>query len=106
MGDGSEVFDDFLSGHPDPVIGDGESSCCLIGADADFPILSEIGIGKGFESCLIDGIGGIGDQFAEKDLFVRINRMDHHVQKLFDFCLKYSVFHKITPYVLFSCKVY
>ena len=40
----------------------------------------EIAIGQGLVMQLVDGIGCIGNQFAQEDFVVRINRMDHQVQ--------------------------
>ena len=48
---------------------------------------------QGLIGQLVDGIGGVGDQLAQEDLAVCIDRIDHQVQQAFRFCLKLFLFH-------------
>jgi hypothetical protein len=43
---------------------------------------------------LIQRVGGVGDQFAKKDLGMRIERVDDQLQQLVDFSLKFTFRHK------------
>jgi hypothetical protein len=40
------------------------------------------------EAQLVGGVGSVRDQFAQEDLLVRIQGVDHQLQQLFYFCLE------------------
>ena len=40
---------------------------------------------------LVQRVGGVGDEFAEKNLRVRIERVDDQLQQLADFGLKFAL---------------
>ncbi|MNI94270.1 hypothetical protein D3C73_1523450 [compost metagenome] len=48
----------------------------------------QLRLGQGFEAQLVGGVGGIGDQLAEEDLLVGVQRVDHQLQQLLDFGLE------------------
>ena len=95
VGDRTEVFNDFFPAHTDTVIGNTERFGFGVRRDADFPFLCEFRIGEGEKTRLVNRIRRIGDQFAEKDFFIGINRVDHHMKKFTDFCLKSHIFHRL-----------
>ncbi len=94
--DGTEVLFELLLGHADAVIRDGDGSCVLIQIDTDREVVLAHAYGivrQGTEVQLVDRIRCIGDQLTQEDLLMRVDRVDHHVEQLFGFCLKCLCFH-------------
>ena len=92
MRDGAEVFDQLLAIHADAVVGDGQRAGLVVGGDADLALAGELGVRQGQETPLVEGVGGIGDQLAQEDLAVGVDRVDHHVEEFFDFGLELHMF--------------
>ena len=92
MGDGAEVFDEFVTGHAETVIRDGEGALFFVGGEGDFQrqvgledvVLRELGMAELFE-----GVGSVRDELAHKDFAVRVKRVDDDVEDLFDFGLEF-----------------
>ena len=42
---------------------------------------------------LVDGVGGVGNNFTQEDLLMRINGVDHQIQQALGFCLKLFLCH-------------
>jgi hypothetical protein len=92
VGDGAEVFDEFVTGHAEAVIGDGEGALFLVGGEGDFEgeigledvVFGELGVAEFFE-----GVGGVGDELADEDFPVGIEGVDDDVEELFDFGLEF-----------------
>ena len=85
------MFNDLGAGHTDTIVGNGNRLRFLLVRDANGKIgliLRERWLPQEAEAQPIDRIRGIRDQFAQKDVFVAIERMDHQVQQLLDFCLE------------------
>ena len=96
MSDGTEVLLHLLAGHADTVIGNGQCARRLIRGQMNGKIAAAQADGvvrQGLIGQLVDGIGGVGDQLAQEDLAVCIDRIDHQVQQAFRFCLKLFLFH-------------
>jgi hypothetical protein len=54
--------------------------------------------GRLFEAQLLTGVGRVGNEFPDENLFVRIKRMDDDVQQLLNLGLKMVAFrlaHKV-----------
>ena len=71
MGDGAEVGFQLLLGHADAGIGDGEGMFFIIAVDGD--LQGHVGVELDFlnqalVAKFLQGIGGVGDQFADKDV--------------------------------------
>ena len=80
LGNGADVVDNLLAGHAAPVVGDGNRPRVFVVGHVDREIvivLVEVRLGEGFEAQPIDGIRRIGNQLAQENLFVAIQRMDH-----------------------------
>ena len=95
-GDGAQVLLQLLLGHTDAVIGQGQGAVCLIQLQQDLVILflgGDAVVGQALEIKLVDGVAGVGDQFAQEDLLVGVDGMDHHIQQLFAFGLKFFYSH-------------
>ncbi len=91
LGDGAQVSHHILAAHADAVVFQGDGVGFLVEADADLQLgaaLEQLGIGQGFETQLVGGVRGVGNQFAEEDFLVRIERMNHQVKQLLHFSLK------------------
>ena len=83
LGDGTEVVDQFVTGHADAVVDDGQGTIFLVNFDANAKfgiVVVQLRIGQRLEAQLVGRIGGIGDQLTQKDLFVAVKGMDHQLQ--------------------------
>ena len=89
--DGADITDNFIARHADAVVADRDGTGSLVDCDANLQIgivLVERGIGDGREAQLVDRIGRIRDQFAQENFAVRVQRVNHELQELFDFGLE------------------
>ena len=96
VGDRAQMLLHFRLGHADTVIGNGQGASILVHSQCDLEVglvHAHAVVRQRLEIQLINGIAGVGDQFAEKDLLMGIDRMDHHVHQFFGFCLKLFLFH-------------
>jgi hypothetical protein len=85
------VLDDFLPAHADAVVADGQRARLAVEGDADHEVgvvFIECGIGQALEAQLVGGVGGVGNEFAQENVLVGIQGMDHQLQQLFDFGLE------------------
>jgi len=77
--------------HPDAGVLDGEGPLLLVGDDADLQrdvAGEERRVGEGAETQLVESVGRVGDELAEEDLLVAIERVDDEVENLRDFGLE------------------
>ncbi len=91
LGDGAQMLDDLVPGHADAVVADGERPGFFVDADTHFEVtvaFVEAVIFQGFEAQFVRRIGGVGDELAQEDLAVGVERVDHQVQQLFGFGLE------------------
>ena len=71
-GSGPELGDDVGLGHPDTGVDDGEGLGISVQDDLDEELLLVVqlaGVTQGLVPDLVQGIGGVGDQVCEEDLF-------------------------------------
>jgi hypothetical protein len=84
-GDRPEVFDDLVARHADAVVRNGDRAAFGIVLHV-YPELGIVGQQvrrcEGLESQLVGGVGGVGNQLAEEDFLVAVQRMDHEMQQL------------------------
>ena len=91
LGNRAEVLDRLDLAHADTVVGDGQGFGILIKSDLDLEFgvrLIKPGVVDCFKAQFVAGIRGVGDQFAQEDLFVGVQRMGHQVQQLCNFGLE------------------
>lgn len=91
VGDGSEVLNEFLASHTDAGVVDGDGAGGFICGDLDIEfelVVADIGITEGDVAEFFEGIGGIGNELANEDIFVCVEGVDNDVEYLFNFCLK------------------
>ena len=95
FGDGADVGNHLVARHADAVVGDRDGARRLIEADANFElgiVFKQILAGQRLEAQLVAGVGRIGDQLAQEDLLVAVQRVDHEVEQLLDLGLKSECF--------------
>ena len=91
MSDGAQILLELVGIHADARIGHSDRAGVLVEADCDFEIALRqlhLAVGQAAEIQLVNGIGCIGDEFAQKDLAIRVDRVDHQIEKLLALCLE------------------
>ncbi|KAF5034277.1 hypothetical protein DSECCO2_597900 [anaerobic digester metagenome] len=91
FGDGAEVVHEFFAGHAAAGVGDDELAGVLVCGDADFERRVGVGDGgapAGFEAQLVQGVGGVGHQLAQKYFPVGVDGMGDDIQELANFGAK------------------
>ncbi len=86
VGDGADVLHELGLGHADAIVGDGEGLLVLVGLDADFQrrVVAGVLVG-GLDAQLVQRVRGVGDEFAQEDLVLGVQRVDEDFEELFDF---------------------
>jgi hypothetical protein len=87
LGDGSEVIHEIGLGHTDTAILDGEGVVGLVGDELDLELglaVEDGGVGEGLVADFIEGIGGVGDEFAKEDFLVGVEGVDDEGEELVD----------------------
>ncbi len=100
LGDGAQIVFQIFGAHADAVIRNGDGAVLLVQAQPDGVVLFFQGyavVGEGTEIQLVQRIAGVADQLTQKDHLVRINRIDHKIQKLFAFGFKLLHGHLAMP---------
>ena len=94
-GDGAEVRDEVLLVHADAGVGDGEGLLLFVEFEVDARRVDAAAgeslvlvVDEGEVAELIERVGGVGDELAEEDLRVRVERMDDEVEELAYFGLE------------------
>jgi hypothetical protein len=85
------VRHDFVAAHADAVIRNRDRARFLVEADLDlqFMIVTvQRVIVDRFEAQFVCSIRGVRNQLAQENFLVRVQRVNHQLQQLFDFCLK------------------
>ena len=104
-GDGAEVVDHLLPGHADAVVGDQQGAGLLVGDDADLRLgrRGQVGVGQRLEPAAVHGVGGVGDQFAQEDFALGVERVDHEVEQAADLGAKCMLFRMVSFIVNLLC---
>ncbi len=89
LGDGTQVVDKLLLGHTNTGILDRKSVVNLVRNDSDSEVWFEvesasIRVSDRYVSDFVQGIRSVGDQFSEKDFFVRVEGIDDETHQLLD----------------------
>ena len=83
-GDGAEPLGQVLAGHADAVVGEGQRLGVGIDRDLDrerSAVLDQFRLGDRLVAQFLAGVGGVGDELADENLAVGIDRMDHQMQQ-------------------------
>ena len=86
-GDGAERLDHLVPAHADAVVLDREPAALGVDQERDpgLGIIAEQGrVGDRLEAQPLTGVGRVGDQLAQKDVPVGIDRVHHQLQQLGD----------------------
>ena len=106
FGDGAQMFDGFLARESDPVIRDSNRTRRLVEGYVDFQI-GIIAQQRRFvqrrKTQFVAGVGSVGNQFAQENFLVAVQRMDHQVEQLLDLSLEAKrlliLAHAVTPLI-------
>ena len=93
LGNRADVFHHFVIGHADAVVADGQRVGRFVGVKRYFKIrvvFQQIMVGQRLHPDFVDGIRCVGDQFAQKYFPVGIDGVDHQVEQLLGFGLKFA----------------
>jgi hypothetical protein len=60
--------------------------------DLQLRVVGQLGAGDLLEPALVEGVGGVGDQLAEEDVLVGVERVDHQVEELLHLGLEFVTF--------------
>ncbi len=80
-----------LARHPEAIILNGEGAGLVIGGDVDFQgqlFVVDGGTGQLMVAQFFERVTGIGDQFPDEDLLVRVERVNDDIQQLPGFRLE------------------
>ena len=92
MRDGAEVFLQLVLGHADARIAHRDSAGITVEGhmDGQFVLADlHLGIGEAFEVELVHGVGCVGDELAQEDFLIGVDRVDHEIEQLFALCLEF-----------------
>ena len=82
-GDGADVALEFLLGHADAVVLDSERLGFVVDKELDPElriVLDEIFVGKCTETQSVDRVRSVADQFPQKDILVRVERVNDQIE--------------------------
>ena len=91
LGDGAEVVDRLLRAHADAVVADGDGAVGLVDQHAHVEVgrvFIQGAVIEGLEAQLVARVGRVGDQLAQEDFLVGVQRVRDQVQQLLDFGLE------------------
>ena len=91
LGNRAQVVDGFRLAHADTVVGDGECAGLFVQAHAHFQrgrVFKKRRRIERFVAQFVAGIRRVGDQLAQENLFIGVQRMGNQVQQLGDFGLE------------------
>jgi hypothetical protein len=91
LGDRAQVGDGLVGAHADAVVADRDRLRLGVEEHADLEVrgvLVQRRLVQRLETQLVAGVGGIGDQLAQEDLLVGVQRMGDEVQDLLDLGLE------------------
>jgi len=91
LGDGAQVLDRLGLAHADAVVADGEGFGLGVKAHAHFQrrcVLKQRRVVERLKAQPVAGVGGVGDELAQEDVFVGIQRMRDQMQQLGHFGLE------------------
>ena len=81
-------------GHADALVGDQQGAGLLVGDQADLRVRrrGEGGVGQRLEPAAVHRVGGVGDQLAQENFALRVERMDNQVEQPADLGAKIVLF--------------
>ena len=87
--DGAEVLDHLRPAHADAVVVHRQGAGRGVDLQGDLELArGQLRAAQRLEADLVERVGGVGDQLAQEDVLVRVQRVDHEVQQLADLGLE------------------
>ncbi|KAG2005182.1 hypothetical protein GB937_009016 [Aspergillus fischeri] len=86
-----------ILGHTNTGITNGEGLVLLVGDDVDAEVLARVELGRirqGLVADLVEGIGGVRDEFSQENLLVGVDSVDDQREKLRDLSLEFKGFRR------------
>ena len=90
--DGAQVGVELLSRHADAVVAHADGARVLVKGDLHTQLRAvylHVCIGEALEDELVHGVGGVGDELAQENLAVGVDRVDHEVEELLALSLEF-----------------
>ena len=105
----AEVGDEVVAAHADAVVGEGQRPGLFVYRyvyAAVFRVFRERLVAEALNAQLVYRVGGVGDELAHEYIRVRIYGVDHQLQNLFSFALKFHFLsHLYLPFQIFQSSI-
>ena len=98
MRDGAEILDHLVVRHADAVIGDSDGLGVAVDGDVDIEFqlgVLDVLLGTLDDAHLLHRVGGVGNELAEEDLFVGVERVNDEIEQLLDLGLEGMFFEGV-----------
>jgi hypothetical protein len=85
VGDRADELDDLVVGHADAVVAHRQGARVPVRLDLDVQvghISTQRVVPQALQTQLVQRVGGVRDELAQEHVLVRVDRVDHHLQKL------------------------
>ena len=89
--DGAEIVDQLVVAHADAVVGDRQHAGLVVGRDRHLErgiVAEQVGLRDRRVAQLVARVGCVGDQLAQEDLLVAVERVGHEAEQLADLGLE------------------
>ena len=99
-GDHTKVVFELFAAHADAVIRNGQRAVFAVERHGDGEIAAihaHLVVRQRDIAELVNGVARVGNDLAQEDLLVRVNRVDHQIQQTLGFCFKLFFCHKSIP---------
>ena len=96
--DHAEIVLALLRAHADAVVAHGQGARFLVGDHVDVKIVAaqpDLVVGQREIAEFVDRVRGVGDDLAQEDLLVRVDRVDHQIQQTLRFGLELFFGHRL-----------
>ena len=91
VGDGAEVLDELVARHADAGVLNRDGLGLVVGGDGDFEFggaVLDFLFGELRVAQFLEGVGGVGNELADEDFFLRVERVDDDIEQLLDLGLE------------------
>ena len=89
--DGTEILHQIAMVHADAIVLNGQRARPFVDRQRDFEvriISQQVVLGDGGIAQLVAGVRGVGNQLAQEDIFIFVERVDHEIEQLADLGLE------------------
>jgi len=95
-GDDAQIVLQLVPIHTDAVVADGQRAGGLVGLEFDRKIAAaeaDFLVGQRLIGQLVDGVGGVGNDFTQENFLMRVNGVYHEIQQTLGFRLELFLCH-------------